>query len=135
MGIIEIEWDFGKSYADKLIIWVFKVILYYSVGFIRTFLKNYSSSSKALTHNASNFKLLKITVIYIVVAVCIGFGIGPILFLHDPNVLMYVGLITLALFIPYFIFISGFFVYYLLQRLYLISKSIYLTTKTIRKHK
>ena len=118
--MIEIEWNFGKSYADKLIIWIFKVCLFYIARFVRTFLKNYSDFSNTLAHNASNFKLLKFTVIYIIVAVCIGFGIGPILFLHSPDVLMYVGLITLALFIPYFIFIFFFFIYYLLQRVYLI---------------
>ena len=135
MSLLEIEFNFGKSYADKLIIWIFKVCLYHTVRFYRTFFKNHSNISKALTHNASNFKLLKFTVIYIVVAVCIGFGIGPILFLHDPDVLMYVGLITLALFIPYFIFIPVFFIYYLLQKIYLIMRSLGLTVKSLRKLK
>lgn len=135
MSLLEIEFNFGKSYADKLIIWIFKVCFYYTIRFIRTFFKNYSNLSKALTRNASNFKLFKFTVIYIVIAVCIGFGIGPILFLHDPDVLMYVGLITLAVFIPYFIFIFIFFIYYLLQRIYLVIKSLWLTIKSIRKLK
>lgn len=135
MSLLEIEFNFGKSYADKLIIWIFKVCLYYIFHFYRIFNKNYSNISKALTHNASNFKLLKFTVIYIIVAVCIGFGIGPILFMGDPDVLMYVGLITLALFIPYFIFIPVFFVYYLLQRTYLIMRALELTIKPIRKLK
>lgn len=135
MSLLEIEFNFGKSYADKLIIWIFKVCLYYIFHFYRIFNKNYSNISKTLTHNASNFKLLKFTIIYIVVAVCIGFGIGPILFMSDPDVLMYVGLITLALFIPYFIFIPVFFIYYLLQRIYLIIVSLGLTIKPIRKHK
>lgn len=131
MRKIEIEWDFEKSYVYKLIIWIFKMCLYHTFRLYQTFLKNYSNINKTMTHNASNFKLLRFTIIYIVVVVCLGFGIGLLLFLHDPNVLIYIALITLALFIPYYIFISIFFVYYLLQKIYLIIVSLGLTVKSI----
>jgi len=41
MGILEIEWDFGKSKADKTIIWIFGTIYFFAYHYVKIFIDNY----------------------------------------------------------------------------------------------
>lgn len=134
MVIIEIEWDFGNSYVDKVIIWVFRSIVFYSFNFVRIFLKSYSKLNKSLVRNAANFKLLRFTLIYFAVVFCIASTIS-LLFSRNSDSVLYTGLIFLVFFFLYLIFFTVFLVYYFLQRIYLTFMSLILTIESIRKTK
>lgn len=59
MSLLEIEFNFGKSYADKLIIWIFQTILYYGYRYAQVFVANYSkyrSKSKIQSFTKIDFK-------------------------------------------------------------------------------
>lgn len=43
MGIVKIEWEIGKSKADKIIIYCFYSLVYYVVRYFKVFSKNYAS--------------------------------------------------------------------------------------------
>jgi hypothetical protein len=112
MGIIEIEWDFGKSYADKLIIWVFRSILYYAYQFIRKFISNYSkyrSKSKIQSFTKIDFK--KTVYPFAFYGILLPTTLGYIVKIYTPDnifsilVGIYVGILVL-------VFVYGFFYFF-----------------------
>ena len=59
MGIIKIEWEIGKSYADKLIIEIFQLIIYCTPRYCKLLIRNYDrfrSKSKIPGFTKINFK-------------------------------------------------------------------------------
>ena len=59
MAIIEIEWNFGKSKADKIIIWIFQTICFFVYHFVKIFSENYKtlrSKSKVPGFTNINFR-------------------------------------------------------------------------------
>jgi hypothetical protein len=59
MGVLEIEWDFGKSKADKILLWIFATIVYYVWQYIKLFINNYTkfrSKSKIPGFTRIDFK-------------------------------------------------------------------------------
>jgi hypothetical protein len=118
-----------------IIEWGFKEDILNIVTFWMLFRVNFSRYQKELHHDASKFRLLRFTVIYILVVGLIGFGVGPFLFMYDPDVLMYMFLLMMVSFIPYFIFLAFFFLFYFLQIIYLTTRSLIYTIRVYIKLK
>ena len=58
MGIVEIEWDFGKSKADKILIGIFQTIWFFVYHFVKIFVGNftrYRSKIKIPTFKSIDF--------------------------------------------------------------------------------
>ena len=101
--------------------------------FIKTFKTNYSKFSKKLKHNYARFKLLAFTIKYFLICGLLSAVIFSIMLLKNTDG-MYIAVVLLLLWIPYFVFLVIFLPVWLLQQIYLIIKTfIFTIRKTFEK--
>ena len=100
------------------------------IGFYK---KIFAAESAKLKHNLARFRLLRFTVIYILSVLVLGIGGGCIIFAGDKDSLLYTALLTLALFIPYFVFLIVFLAIFVFQQIYLFFRTLVSIIKHLTK--
>lgn len=105
-------------------------------SYIKSFKEIYKKEKGKLKHDYSKFRLLRFTIIYIFIDLVLGIGSGLLLFSNDKEVVVLAtGLLVVAFFVPYLLFLSVFLVIFIIQQIYLILKTLINTFITAFKEK
>jgi magnesium-transporting ATPase (P-type) len=116
MSLIKIEWEFGKPYADKLIIYYFRYAIYLIIRFVRIFRKNYYSfrkKSRVPGIGTFNMKIVIKILLSLMAISAVAFYAG--IFLSDGSFNLVVGISLVVLGIASLLFILVFTVMALLD--------------------
>lgn len=139
MGLIEIEFEFGKSHADRILIWLLHCSIYYPYHFIKLLSKNYSeirSNNRIPEVTSINFKksVYPFTVYFILIPTIFLFLIHK--YINEDAfilvILVYASIIGVVFFLAIIYFLYRIIIDFLAS-MFCLLKSIILTFRTFKK--
>lgn len=101
-------------------------------NFIKEFKVNYSNYSKKLKHNYSKFRLLRFTIIYLLVCAALCAVVFSYMLAKNFDGTA-IAIILVLPWIPYFVILIVFLPLWFLQQIYLMGRTILRVTKLITK--
>ena len=139
MGIIKIEWDFGKSKADKIIIWILSSILYYAFRYVQILFATYSKyKSKSEIPGFTQIDFKKTVYPFTFYGILLPTTLGYVVKIFVPEdafvglVVTYFGLLALIFILALLYFLYRFFIDYSVSAYYFFKSFVSTTIYSIK---